>query len=171
MEPTSPKLSAENGQLWGIQQLLGHIKTMLCKRAGKYLIHWYYWYILSREYTPVENFRGLFQCTVVLQKVSVIGPLLFLLFENDLQDALKALTRLFADDVKMLTRRAQNTSFHNSLIISGRNRTYRSTLLSAATTQLGEKSSWDYFFPRWVRRPGSDRQCILSLCSVHWSCE
>ncbi len=36
---------------------------------------------------------------------SVIGPLLFLFFVNDLADVLEALTLLFVDDVKMVTRR------------------------------------------------------------------
>ncbi len=36
---------------------------------------------------------------------SVIGPLLFLLFVNDLPDVLEALTMLFADDIKMVTLR------------------------------------------------------------------
>ncbi len=39
---------------------------------------------------------------------SVIGPLLFLLFVNDLPDVLEALALLLADDVKMMTRRSQS---------------------------------------------------------------
>ncbi len=39
---------------------------------------------------------------------SVIGPLLFLLFVNALPDVLETLTLLFADDVKMVTRRSQS---------------------------------------------------------------
>ncbi len=46
---------------------------------------------------------------------SVIGPLLFLLFVNDLLDALKSLTLLFADDVKMVTPRTQDMNLHSSL--------------------------------------------------------
>ncbi len=46
---------------------------------------------------------------------SVIGPLLFLLFVNDLPDALETLTLLFADDVKMVTRRSQSMNLRNSL--------------------------------------------------------
>ncbi len=34
---------------------------------------------------------------------SVIGPLLFLLFVNDLPDVLETMTLPFADDVKMVT--------------------------------------------------------------------
>ncbi len=36
---------------------------------------------------------------------SVIGPLLLLLFVNDLPDALEAMTLLFAVDVRMVARR------------------------------------------------------------------
>ncbi len=46
---------------------------------------------------------------------SVIGPLLYLLFVNDLPDVLEALTLLFADDNKMITRRSQSMNLHSSL--------------------------------------------------------
>ncbi len=46
---------------------------------------------------------------------SVIGPLLFLLFVNDLLDVLEALTLLFADDDKMVTRRTPNMGHHSFL--------------------------------------------------------
>ncbi len=46
---------------------------------------------------------------------SVIGPLLFLLFVNDLPDVLEALTLHFADDAKLVTRRAQYMHLHSSL--------------------------------------------------------
>ncbi len=36
--------------------------------------------------------------------------------ENDLADALEALTLVFADDVKMVTPRTQNMNLHSSLI-------------------------------------------------------
>ncbi len=46
---------------------------------------------------------------------SVIGPFLFLLFVNDLPDVLETMTLLFADDVKMVTRRSQSMNLHSSL--------------------------------------------------------
>ncbi len=46
----------------------------------------------------------------------MIGPLLVLLFMNDLPDILEALTLLFADDVKMVTPQTQNINPHSSLI-------------------------------------------------------
>ncbi len=48
---------------------------------------------------------------------SVIDSLLFLISVNDFPDALKALTLLFTDDVKMVIRRAQNISLYSSLVI------------------------------------------------------
>ncbi len=47
---------------------------------------------------------------------SMIDPILFLLFVNDLGDALEALTLLYADDVKMVTPRTQNMNLHSALI-------------------------------------------------------
>ncbi len=46
---------------------------------------------------------------------SVIGPLLILLFVNDLPDVLETLTLLFADDVKMVTQQSQSMNLHSSL--------------------------------------------------------
>ncbi len=40
-----------------------------------------------------------------------IGPRLFLLFVNELSDALEALTLLFPDDVKVVTWRPLNMTF------------------------------------------------------------
>ncbi len=42
---------------------------------------------------------------------------MFLLFVNGLPDVLETLTLLFADDVKMVTRRSQNMNLHGSLTI------------------------------------------------------
>ncbi len=47
---------------------------------------------------------------------SVVVPLPFRLFVNDPPDALEALTLLFVDDVKMVTRRTPNINLHSSLI-------------------------------------------------------
>ncbi len=47
---------------------------------------------------------------------SLIGPLLFLIFVNDLPDALEALALLFADDDKMVTLQKQNMNLHSALI-------------------------------------------------------
>ncbi len=45
----------------------------------------------------------------------VIGTNLFLIFLNDLPDALKSLTLLFADDVKMVTQRTWNMNLRTFL--------------------------------------------------------
>ncbi len=42
------------------------------------------------------------------------GPLLLLLFVNDLHDVLEPLTLLFADDVKLVAWRTQNMDLHSS---------------------------------------------------------
>ncbi len=69
---------------------------------------------------------------------SVIGPLLFLLFVNDLPGVLEALALLFADDVKMVTRRTLNMNLHGFL--TGRiNGACRSILPNANISQFGEK--------------------------------
>ncbi len=46
---------------------------------------------------------------------SVVGPLLFLLFVNDLPSVINVATLLFADDVKVVSPRSQNDLLQNSL--------------------------------------------------------
>ncbi len=46
---------------------------------------------------------------------SVIGPLLFLLFVNDLPSVINVTTLLFADDVKMVSPRSQSDLLQGSL--------------------------------------------------------
>ncbi len=50
-----------------------------------------------------------------LPKDSVIGPLLLLIFVNGLPGAIEALTLLFVDDVKVVTRRMHNMTLQSSL--------------------------------------------------------
>ncbi len=47
--------------------------------------------------------------------LTVIGPLLFLLFVNDIPDFHNALTLLFEGDVNMVARRTENMSLHSPL--------------------------------------------------------
>ncbi len=47
---------------------------------------------------------------------SVIGPLLLLLFVNDLPDALETMTLLFANDFKMVTSRTLDMNLLNNFI-------------------------------------------------------
>ncbi len=46
---------------------------------------------------------------------SIIGPLLFLLFVDDLPDVFEALTLLFVVDGETMTRRTQKINVHSSL--------------------------------------------------------
>ncbi len=70
--------------------------------------------LVSRVHVGGEH-SGAIQMLSGVPQGSVIGPLLFLLFVNGLPDVLEALTLLFADDVKLLTRRTQNMNLHSSL--------------------------------------------------------
>ncbi len=49
---------------------------------------------------------------------SLIGPLLFLLFVNELPNVLETMTLLFVDDVKMVTRRSQSMNLDHSLTVA-----------------------------------------------------
>ncbi len=79
---------------------------------------------------------------------SVICPLLFLLFVNDIPDVIGALTLLFADDVKMATRRSQSMNLYSSLTAAWDlpiNPTKCNYLAIGREVPLGLS-----FFPRWV---------------------
>ncbi len=49
---------------------------------------------------------------------SVIGPILFLPFVNNLPDVLEALTLLFGYDFKLVTHLTQNMKLHSYLTVS-----------------------------------------------------
>ncbi len=46
---------------------------------------------------------------------SVLGPILFLIFVNDLPDVLSGSVLLFADDVKLISARSQYEELHQNL--------------------------------------------------------
>ena len=46
---------------------------------------------------------------------SVLGPLLFVLFVNDLPDSVKNVTKLFADDLKLIADASDKVSIENDL--------------------------------------------------------
>ncbi len=60
---------------------------------------------VSRVYISGEHSGAIAMHSGVPQG-SVLGPLLLLLFVNDLPDVLETLTLLIADDVKMVTRQS-----------------------------------------------------------------
>ncbi len=68
---------------------------------------------VSRVHVGGEHSGAIPMHSGVLQDAA--GPLLFLIF--DLPDVLDTLTLLFADDVKMMTRRSQSMDLHSSLTI------------------------------------------------------
>ncbi len=70
------------------------------------------------------------------------GSLLFLLLVNALPDVLDTLTLLFADDVKMVTRRSQSMNLRSSLTAAwdwSKKWDLPINLLNAATSKSGEK--------------------------------
>ncbi len=84
---------------------------------GDVVVRWIEAYLsgrVSRVHVVGEH-SGAIPMHSGVQQGSVIGPLLFLLFVNDLPDVLDALTLLFEDDVKMVTRRSQSMNRHSSL--------------------------------------------------------
>ena len=47
--------------------------------------------------------------------MSVLGPLLFVLYINDLPDNIKSFTKLFADDLKMIAKESDKLQVNNDL--------------------------------------------------------
>ncbi len=72
----------------------------------------------------------------------VIGPLLLRLFVNDLPYVLETLTLLFADDVKIVSRRSQSMNLRSSL-----------TAAWDWSKNWARSSHGVVFFPRWVWHP------------------
>ncbi len=87
-------------------------------RLGDVVVRWIEAYLSRR--VAIVHFGGELSGSIPnpsgVPKGSVVGPILFLPFVNDLPEALKALTLVFAGDVKMVTPRTQNMHLHGFLI-------------------------------------------------------
>ncbi len=84
---------------------------------------------------------------------SVIGPLLFFLFVNDLLGVLETLTLLFADDVKMVTRRSQSMRLHSFLTAAwdwSKKWDLRINPTKCNYLTIGREVPLGLFFHRWV---------------------
>ncbi len=75
------------------------------------------------------------------------------LFVTDLPDVLESLTLLFADDVRMVTRRSQSMNLHSSLAVA-RDWSKKWDLPINPTKCnyliIGRGSPEVVFFPRWI---------------------
>ncbi len=97
---TSSGIATTTGRMWKNEVL----RSWWCRRA------------LDLESTRRRKTLGGHSSGV--PRGSVIGPLMFRLFVNDVPDVLGTLTLLFADDAKMVTRRSQSMNIHSSLTVA-----------------------------------------------------
>ncbi len=110
---------------------------------------------VSRVHVSGELLGTIPVCNVVRQG-PMIDPPWFLQFLNDLPKALEALMMLYADDVKIVTFRAQKSSFKGSILT-----VWDGEMEPVPTSQLGEKfprdslspdgSSTPYLWPNWSK--------------------
>ena len=61
------------------------------------------------------NYSSLRDVLFWVPQGSVLGPLLFVLFVNDLPDSVKNVTQLFADDLKLIAHASDKVSIENDL--------------------------------------------------------
>ncbi len=90
------------------RSVVGRFTSISVWKASSSRLWQPYWGISSKHSKAIPM-----QCGVPWS--SVIDPLSFLLFVNDLLDVLEALQLLFADDVKLITWRTQSMNLHSSL--------------------------------------------------------
>lgn len=86
----------------GIQgKLLAWIKAFLTGRSQRVVVNG-----CSSDYMPVAS---------GVPQGSVLGPLLFLIYINDLPDVIQNVSKLFADDAKVLSASSKNVSLQDDI--------------------------------------------------------
>ena len=70
------------------------------------------------------NFSNFMTVLSGIPQGSVLGPLLFILFINDLPDCIKSFIKIFADDLKIIANFADTDTIENDLKKNGKRNGY-----------------------------------------------
>ena len=88
---------------------------------GTQLIRWIENFLIGRTQTVIVNGAASTRCDVLsgVPQGSVLGPLLFLLYVNDLPESIKSECRLFADDTLLYNTRENKQVLQRDLDMLG----------------------------------------------------